>query len=279
MRNQVMILLSSVWVLALVTTPAGAATLNPTIREAATQLRLSAGFLHQDYVEDDSYGLVPTSYLDKEEGSIPALAVDLSVVSAGGWVGKLHSLLAYGKTDYTGYLQRVELDQGQWTPTFTPTTAETDNTIYDTRGNAGYMLALGTRATLTPELELGFTYWRRELQGTGGYTETYGMIRYGGGLQLDIAATEQLVFTLEGIVGAENGYINSDMLDESLGTNPYTRIAVGVDYRLTRRLHLNLQAARIHYSFSESDVSSSGFIEPASTTTHVRVMAGVGLAL
>lgn len=258
--------------LALSTTAAVAAPVNPAITAAASQLRLSAGAFHQKYVEDDSYGLVPTSYLDKETGNIPALGFDYGVVSPAGFYSKLHFLYAWGKTDYDGYMQTITSSGS----TFTPHTTDTDNRLFDTRGNLGYMIGIGSRVALTPEVELGYTRWKRELRGTGGSSQTYDSYRYGLGLEVHVAATDRWVFSFEGVVGRQHSRVNSSLLNESLGTNAYTRLAAGVDYRLTDRVHLGFRTTRAFYDFSESDVSASGFLEPKSETTQTRFMASIG---
>lgn len=256
-------------------TAANAAPINPAIRAAASQLRLSAGALHQKYVEDDSADVVPTSYVDKETGNIPAFAFDYSVVSPTGVYSKLHFLYAWGKTDYDGYLQTMTYAGSS----FTPHASETDNKLFDTRGNLGYMIGVGSRVAIAPEIELGYTRWKREVLGTGGSSQTYDTYRYGLGLEVDVAATDRLVFTFEGIYGRQHTDINSTYLDESLGTNAYTRLAAGVDYRLTDRVHLGFRTTRVHYEFDQSDVGRYGFYEPSSETTHTRFMASIGWSM
>lgn len=266
------VLLAAVAGAVLTITSGNAVAANPAIRAAASQLRLSLGSFHQDYVEDDTYNIVPTSYVDKETGNIPALALDFSNLTAGGFYFRAHALYAAGDTDYDGYTQ----------PNIAPYKTETMNHFLDTRGNFGYLIGVGSRVGITPQIELGYTYWNRQIKGSGntiGVEEDYFSYRYGIGLEASLAATERLVFLLEGTYGRQHSKITSDVLDESLGTNPYTRLTAGVDYRLTTRMHLGFRATRVHYKFDESAVSASGFFEPSSETTHTRFMASIGWSL
>lgn len=275
MKHTIKIMLAVLVGIAITSTTAYAAPANPAIRAAASQLRLSLGSLHQKYVEDDSHDVVPTSYVDKEDGNIPAFAFDYSAVSPSGFYSKLHFLYAWGDTDYDGYAQSAD-------GSITPYETDTSNKLFDTRGDFGYLIGIGTRVAIAPEIELGYTRWKREVQGSGyalGADETYDSYRYGLGLEVDVAATDKLVFMFEGVYGRQHTDISSDYLDESLGSNAYTRLAAGVDYRLTDRVHLGFRATRVHYEFDESDIGAYGFFEPSSETTQTRFMASVGWSL
>lgn len=246
--------------------------INPTIRAAVNQISLGGGVVTQDYVEHDSTNTVPTSYLDKESGTIGALAFNTGWVSPAGFYADVHFLYALGQTDYEGYLQSMANPSN-----FTPYETETDNDLLDVRGNLGYLFDIHGDIALGPILEVGYTYWQREITGPYGSRTEYTSFRYGGGLKALYAATGRLVLSLTGIYGQQISHVNSRFMDASLGSSPYWRVAVGVDYRLTDRWHVGLHVAHINYEFEQSDVSASGFVEPPSETTHNRVIVSVGL--
>lgn len=251
--------------------------LNAPIRAATSQVRLSAGMLHQDYAEADSKNIVPTSYVDKETGPLPALALDAAAVLPYGVYAGLHVLYAGGRTDYDGYKQNVAHGSQ-----LLPYTTTTHNHFVDTRAKLGYMIGIGTRVAVAPLVTLGYSHWNRHITGSGNtisVEEDYDAYRYGLGLDANVSIDDRLTLQFEGIYGRQHATIGSRDLDASLGVNAYTRLAVGLDYRLTKRVHLGFYTTRVHYHYDQSATNRSGFFEPRSKTTHLRFMASVGWAL
>jgi len=272
MNNRNRTVLASLTGLALVgVATAHAAPLNQAIVASAAQVSVGAGVLGQDYEEKDDRNLVPTGYLNKEEGKIPALEFDIGLVSETGWYSELHFTYASGETDYDGYLQ--------YSPTtFSPYETDTDNSIYEFRGNFGHLFGLTNNIALAPKVELGHLRWDRTITGSYGSSAEYTYTRYGAGLEVLFAATDRLVFSVEGMYGRQSGEVASDVVNEDIGTTAYTRFSAGVDYALTDRWHIGAEISRASYDSKESDVSPSGFLEPASETAHTRMMARVGFS-
>lgn len=253
------------------TKPVGAA-----IRAAASQLHFGVGALRQDYVEFDRRSAVPTSWLDREGGMIPAIEAGASLLWPGNVYSTLQVSYAWGTTDYDGYKQ--PLGGGS---ALLPYTTTTGNDVLDTRASLGYVFSLTPWLSVAPQVEGGYSGWRREVHARAGVisvTENYTAYRYGLGAEAWLVATDRLVFNLRAGVARQHAEIDADALSASLGTNTRTRFAVGLDYRLSGRWHLGVSVSRAHYRYDRSTTAASGFFEPPSATTHWRFMTRVAWA-
>lgn len=270
MKHQSKIIFSTAAAFALLgATTAQAVPLNAAIVKSVSKFSVGGGVIDQRYIEKDERDMVPTSYLDKERGVIPALSLDLGLVSQSGWYSQLHFIYASGDTDYTGYLQ-------SGINSFAPFKTKTENTMFEFSGNLGYLFPVTSRIAIAPKVELGHLRWERKMPGSYGFDNLYTYTRYGGGVEVLVAATDSLVFSAEGIYARQHGNVSSDLLDEGVGTTSYTRFSVGADYALTEHWHLSAKASRVAYHSKESNMNGAGYLEPKSKTTHTLAMASIG---
>lgn len=242
------------------------------LREANQTLSVQVGALGQDYFEHDDYGEVPTDYLDKENGTLGALALEGRWLK-DAWIYQAQVRLAAGETKYDGYLQNLNTGE------ITPHQSTTNNQMQTARVSIGYLLPIGGRLALIPGAEIGSRFWNRSLQGIGGYDEQYFDLHAGLSLTAQAAITDRLVASLQAAGGSTVfAMINVDAADlqEELGKKPYYRLGTGLDYRLDASWHLKADMAYERFGYGESDVSASGFLEPRSRTRQQSFLVGVG---
>lgn len=245
------------------------------LREVNQTVSVQIGALGQDYFEHDDYGEVPTDYLDREDGTLGALALEGRWLK-DAWFYQAQVRLATGETNYDGYLQNLNTGE------ITPHQSTTDNLMQTARVSIGYLLPIGGALALIPGAEIGSRFWNRSLQGIGGYDEQYFDVHAGLSLTAQAALSERLVASLQAAGGSTvYGMINVDSVDlrEELGRKPYYRLGAGLDYRLDARWHLKADLAYERFGYGESNVSEYNgkfYREPRSRTRQQSVLVGVG---
>ena len=140
---------------------------------------------------------------------------------------------AQGQTEYDGYIGR----NSQAIPAKTIT----DNRMVDIYTRQGAVLVSGTKTTLIPYIELGLSSWGRDIGASTPYrlTETFMHYAMGVGVNGFYAPFDQFVIHVGGGVG--HTIIPMTLVGESilkLGAKPYYTAAVGLDIRITQRLHV-----------------------------------------
>jgi len=63
-----------------------------------------------------------------------------------------------------------------------------------------------------------------------------------------------------------------------LGSNATFTGALGLDYALTRHVHINAAYQVTHFKYGASNTLASGYYEPESTTTNQTLQVGMGYA-
>ena len=240
------------------------------LREVNQTVSVQVGALDQDYFEHDDYGEVPTDYLDREDGTLGALALEGRWLK-DAWLYQAQLRLAAGETKYDGYLRNLNTGE------ITPHQSSTDNQMQTARVSIGYLQPIGSYLALIPGAEIGSRFWNRSLQGIGSYDEQYFDVHAGLSLTAQAAITDRLVASLQAAGGSTVfAMINVSSVDmqEELGRKPYYRLGAGLDYRLDARWHLKADLAYEHFGYGESDVSESGFLEPRSRTRQQSYLIG-----
>lgn len=238
-----------------------------------TQLTASAGGQYTDYKETqqsrtlDSEKGFQGSYQGKASVQRDMLGIKDVYISASFGYAK-------GNTDYDGYLvSRSGLAIPYQSNTRTDTT---DITV-----------KLGKAFPLTPQVQViyyayyGYHQWIRDSNSSYGTDEHYRHHSLGVGMLGQYAITPQLVASIEGSVG---GIIGASMNAGNtagtfkLGSNATVTGALGLDYAVTRHVHVNAAYQVTHFKYGKSNLLASGYYEPESTTTNQTLLVGLGYA-
>ncbi|WP_347555301.1 hypothetical protein [Robbsia sp. KACC 23696] len=181
-----------------------------------------------------------------------------------------------GRTDYDGALQNV----------FTGATIpyEAGTRVYSTDIN----VKVGKAFPFTPTGQViyyayyGYHQWLRDsTDKVFGYDEHYRHHSAGVGLIGQWAATPKLVFSIEGQVGGTfAATMNADNVSGKfkLGSDLTEMGSLGMDYAITRHVHVNAAYQISHFKYGASNVVDGLVYEPSSSTTNQTLRAGVGLA-
>lgn len=254
------------------------AEVSAPLREVNQTYSIQIGAFDQNYLEHDDAGAVPTDYLDKEKGTLGALAVEGRWLSEP-WLYQAQLRLATGETAYDGYLVYRDVNNRS---VYTPATATTDNFMQIGRFSVGYMLPLDARFAIIPGAEVGFRFWNRAIQGPGGYDEQYYDLHGGLSLTAQAAVTDRLVASIQAAGGSTAWAlinVNSVNLREQLGRKPYYRLGAGLDYQLDGGWHIKADAAYERFGYGQSNASEYNgeyFLEPRSRTWQQSFLLGVG---
>jgi hypothetical protein len=235
---------------------------------------------HLNYGEP-SDGAIADKYYDTEYGTL----------SRGGFSGSVSAMKSYrflrdiyfqasfgraaGDVSYNGHTMPSLLN-----PTSLPINQISGAQINDWGLRLGKGFEAGSRWLFTPYLAYGYHTWARTLgMGTAGsYTENYQHNAIELGNMIQYAPTSKIVLTADGQFGttfwahiqAPQYQVNSD-----LGAAPAAQVDLEADYALWRFFHAFISWRYAHFSYGQSGVAPSGFLEPASNTDLQTYLAGL----
>ncbi|CAB3780223.1 outer membrane protein [Pararobbsia alpina] len=255
---------------------ASTAYADDAILNANNQVSLSGGASNLNYKEI-SRAEVPTT-MNSETGTQAAIGISTSrqgsIFGIKDVYTSVSSSFAFGNTAYDGHL----LDA-----TFTPQKATSKNFTTDVQLRLGKAFRFGVRSQfqVVPFVQYGYHYWNRDAASLE--TEEYSHNAFGGGVLIQGAPTDKLVLSLDvavsGMVGAQMKEVGFPAAQ--LESRPITQVGVGVDYAVTKHLHVNVnyKYSNYRYGISNSVTDATGrwsIYEPDSRTTQQLVMFGVG---
>jgi hypothetical protein len=253
--------------------PAAAQTL--AVVQANREVEIGVSTLYRAYQESFPAG---TMGRDREGGWTPGVAAAASWMGDLGPVQRLYGSLrlAYNNGHDT---YRGSLFNSSEPLNFQPDLAETDVTA-----ELGKGFLVSPRLLITPAVQAGYRLWNRNLG--PGQGEDYRTFTAGGAVHADFAATPRLVLRASAGLAEEIApHITFDYQHSygaDLGARPVYEAGAGLDYRLTRRLHLSADAALSRYGYGRSGALATAergaIFEPASTTTDARLQAGLAYA-
>jgi hypothetical protein len=149
------------------------------------------------------------------------------------------------------------------------------------RAEIGEGFRLGERVLVTPMLEGGYLWWRRDLG--PGQVEDYAAGFVGAGVRADVALAPRLV--ARGRLAAATTVSPGVTLNYAqsyaapLGERPLYEASLGLHYAATRRMRLYASAEAERYGFGQSPTISTvergRVYEPTSHTTDLRIGAGL----
>lgn len=267
--NRSLTLLAACCAAVVVSVPAYA---DDALRDVNNQVTLSAGGQHLNYVESTAQ----YDPLDSEKGTQASWQVGATVQRDILGIQDVYisasATYSNGSTHYDGYL---EDNFGFMTP-YQSTTH--DKTI-DVDVRLGKAFRVLPQAQIVPYIEYGSHSWIRDSSSEAyGYYEHYRHQSVAVGILGQYAITPKLVASVDGGVGRTfAGKMTSGITDGTfeLGSSTTTAAQFGVDYAVTRHLHVHATYRISHFKYGASNVIDNEY-EPDSTTTEHLVMAGLG---
>jgi hypothetical protein len=246
---------------------------NPSILAVNRSVSLSYLRSSMYYLEPDSGQSTGSGgYFDYEQGTLTGGQVAFSYMGPKGLYLNAAWNQAKGTVDYHG------VPPGTVEATSRATTHELDLKIgkgFASR-DADWMF--------TPYLSGGKRYWKRDvaIDTPGEFAETYTFNYFGLGELIQYSPWTRWVFTGDGMIGktvhASIDVPTSGLNHTALGTAPIIKLALDIDYQAAAMLHLFAGFEYIHFTFGQSDVQASGFIEPNSETTLRNLTIGLRLS-
>jgi hypothetical protein len=188
--------LAAIVALALATVLGSRAGLADTtdIRKADNGVSLDAGATDLDYAETAS-----GTALDTEKGWLPTVGLGFGMLAfptapIPNLYFHLDATASFGSSAYNGAL----CDQFG---NCIPYQSTTNDKIFAGAAQLGRAFALSETLMVTPYAEIGYRYWSRDLQGIGGYGETYHNWDGMGGLLAQYSPASRWVLSLSGAAG------------------------------------------------------------------------------
>lgn len=247
---------------------------------ADNQVGIQVTDMNLDYTETgNGYDGTPVGTLDTENGDV--YGFNLTYSSLANWfLGNDYLSLQYGQnhgnTDYVGqYLPLTSVNNyGQATATSSAKTID-----YSLRYGKGFVL--GGKVMAIPYLEVGSHQWDRGVNEGETYKHSY----YGVGAMLQFSPANQLVLTINGLVGKTHS-ANIDVAGalpfySDLGSSTLTRIGASLDYAFTKRIHGMVGFDYTDYKYGMSQPVQIGIHtvwEPDSETKKTMYRVGIGYA-
>ncbi|HKK04477.1 MAG TPA: hypothetical protein VKA50_01355 [Gammaproteobacteria bacterium] len=242
------------------------------------QQAFALGRLHQNYREFNN-GLAPGigEILDREDGNITQLSYRVTV-SQQRILANAAVDYATGDTFYDGHLMSGA-----------PATDTTHNRILALRGEVGYVVWSDEKGLLAPQVEFGYRSWTRHINGTG-QEERYSHLLLGVGVRGYYALSENLVakalvFTGKTINPKIEGTAGLNWDPASLGTAPYRRVGIGLDYGLRDGWHVGAMIDYVTWRYGQSGLflatydngaPAGYFLEPESRTAQTSYLLTIG---
>lgn len=252
------------------------AQVNPSILSTNNQLTLFSQIQKVDYTENGgTYGSDPGT-MDTENGSISGGGVSLSFME-DAFLGNDYLYLSYkqasGNIDYVGAYLGSGLPYGSLH-------SSSGASIKDFSIRYGKGFVTGANSLITPYLEFGHHRWDRTL--TAFQEENYKHRYYGLGANYQYAATDKLILSANVMVGhtmsAEMDTNSAELQSTSLGNAAIVRAGLGVDYAVSKKLHLSATYNYETFKYGHSQLNGNGYYEPDSTTKYNQYTLGVGYA-
>ncbi|MDM8555229.1 autotransporter domain-containing protein [Desulfococcaceae bacterium HSG7] len=186
--------------------------------------------------------------------------------------------LVFGELDYDGQTQDG-----------TPATADTEDSIFETRGLIGFDFYLSNNFVFTPFAGIGYRYWNDDIGGSGGYEREIRYIyapvgvrfaqiiddnwSYGLNLEYDLFLNGEVKSHLSDVHPAFDDVEN----DQDFGDGYGIGFAIMINRKISDRFGLSFEPYIKYWDIDKSNVSywtiydipfASG-IEPANETTEV----------
>lgn len=250
------------------------------IKVANNQIGFQVMILNVDYMETGNGTTSGTGKLDTETGAVPGKALFISRMwgNSNAYFEAQYSRCE-GSTDYVGAL----LSGGPYGSVVSKSGAILSD--YSARLGKGFAVGhsgLGSHEVnmLTPYAELGHHEWYRGVNAG----ETYSHHYYGVGILWQYSpVNSRMVLSVNGLAGKTFGsYIDvTGYFSGELGNSTVYKAGLGLDYALTKIIHVNIGAeyTSFAYGISDSYPSSLGpVLEPDSTSAYLIYKAGLGFA-
>ena len=195
---------------------------------------------------------------NKETGILPGINAAVKL-TPGSWRIGLAGSAHGGAVDYDGA-----------TTTFRPHQTRTDTRIFDGIASLGYEFVASERVSLTPYLDAGYRYWKRDIlpnRGLGGLLEEYRWFYGAAGLELAWKKSERFRFgadvRLIRPIDAKLDVAITPATTLDLGIQTGYRVGLPFQWTLGRRFGVSLEPYYEQQDFGAS-LPKNGILEPAS---------------
>lgn len=248
-----------------------------TLLDANNQVTAAIGTHHLNYHESTA----TMDPLDSDKGS--QVAYRLAVVRQANLFGisdiYLNAVLNYskGSTTYDGYLQN---SFGRIVSPY-QTSTQVKTTDASLRIGRALHFMPNDNMQLIPYIGYGYHAWVRDSSADQyGYYERYAHQSISAGLLGQYAFTPKLVASADISVGKTFG-AKMDASDIggrfTLGNKPIVTGSLGIDYALTRHVHLNASYQIVQFEYGKS-ATVGNYYEPDSKTVEQQFLVGIGYA-
>lgn len=230
---------------------------NPAILAVNRSVSLSYFHSSMYYIEPDS-GQSNTGYFDYEKGTLKGGQAAFSYMGPRGIYLNAALNRAAGTLDYRASTPSLE--------------AHSSAEIHELELKIGKGFSPQDASWMfTPYLSGGRRHWRRDIaiNTPGELVETYDFDYFGVGQMIQYSPWTRLVFTADGMIArTAHATINvPPVLDHTaLGSAPLVKLSLEVDYQAAAMLHLFAGLEYEYFTFGQSDIQTSGFLEPNSET-------------
>lgn len=254
-----------------------AAFASPAIDASNNQARASVVQQKFDYVEYDAFGVTHDGILDSERGNQTGVAAGISlqrdIANVKNVYFNIEAVRLTGDTDYDGYLQ------GGAVLIPYQTTTQYETTDVQVKIGQGFKLGTYNTAQVTPYVSFGSYKWLRDSSADPyGYAEDYRHKFAGVGAMLQYELSPRIVAKVDYMYGRT---FDASMTLVASGTEfalpkkPIQQLALGLDYAVTKSVHVHADYRYSKFAYGQSEVIS-GFLEPASDTKRSQLAVGVG---
>jgi hypothetical protein len=230
-----------------------------------------------------SYGeTINHTSFDTERGYIPTVAADIQwLVKADSPVANdtylaLDSQFSFGSNTYTGGYQPCTMNCA-----FDSTDS---NDVFEVDGKVGHFFQMGSWASLTPYLDMGFRYWRRNVDSEGfltNYVERYESGDLMAGMMLQMSPVQDLVLTMSAAGGStiDPRMSTSGSGAFNLGSDATYQFMGKIGYTFAPQVELVGTARYVGLGFGASQLVGGGSYEPNSYSHELTFLGGLSYHL
>lgn len=201
---------------------------------------------------------------NSQHGWLPSFSAGAGYMGQNGLYLAVQGSLSDGNDLYHGSYQS--------SPSV-PIQATTHQTIASVGGKAGMAFALADALLLTPYVDVGFRFWRREL--SENQIERYHHFEALAGALLQASPIERVVFSLYGAGGGTfGGRMKADADTYHLGSAGVYKAGARLGYAMTQRLEIFTSMDFNHFRYVKSGIVNGAY-EPSSGTNETAFRVGL----
>lgn len=201
---------------------------------------------------------------NSQHGWLPSFSAGAGYIGQNGLYLAADGSLSDGNDVYHGSYQS--------SPSV-PIQATTHQTIASVAGKVGLAFVLSHSLLLTPYVDLGYRFWRRELQAD--QIERYHHFEALAGALVQVSPVDRLVLSLYGASGGTfGGRMKTDGDTFNLGSAAVYKAGAKAGFGITQRLEILTSMDFNHFRYVKSGLVNGSF-EPSSGTNETALRVGL----